>query len=110
MNARLVRLGLAAAVAALFTSPVLAQTAVRTQVDTQRDLTQQQRIESGVQSGQLTTSEAGKLERGQAHVDKMEANADRNGSVSAREQARITRAQNRQSARIYNKKHNGTVS
>jgi hypothetical protein len=106
MNARLVKLGLAATLAGAFAAPVFAQT---TQQQTQRDLDQQQRIENGLKSGQLTTKEAGKLERGEAHVEKMEANADRNGSVSPAEQARISAAQNRESTAIYNQKHDAQV-
>ncbi len=106
MHARLVRLGLASVLAAAFAAPALAQT---TQSDTQRNVDQQQRIENGLQSGQLNTKEAGRLERGETRIDKMEANADRNGSVSAREQARITRAQNRESGAIYNQKHDAQV-
>lgn len=111
MNARLAQLGLAAALATAFAAPVFAQVTVQppvqavNQADTQRNVDQQQRIESGLQSGQLTTREAGKLEKGEAHIDRMEANADRNGHVSAAEQARITSAQNRESNAIYAQKH-----
>jgi hypothetical protein len=105
MNVRLIKLGLAATLATAFAAPVFAQTAVGTQADTQRNVDQQQRIENGLKSGQLTTKEAGKLEKGEAHVEKMEANASRNGSVSAAEQSRITAAQNRESSAIYNQKH-----
>src|SRR5215510_12507907 len=45
----------------------------RMQADVQRNVNQQQRIEQGVQSGSLTTREAGKLERGQARVSRAEA-------------------------------------
>ncbi len=105
MNARLVRFGIAAALATAFAAPVFAQTAAGTQTETQRNLDQQNRIESGLKSGQLTTKEAGKLESGEARVEKMEANANRNGSVSASEQARIDRAQNRESSAIHAEKH-----
>lgn len=108
MNARLVRIGIAAVVASAFTVPAFAQV-VGSQAETARDVSQQQRIESGLQSGQLTTREAGKLERGEARIEKMESNADRNGSVSARESARINAAQNRESAAIYNQKHDAQV-
>jgi len=111
MNTRLVRFGLAATIATAFATPVFAQVAVAppvqpvVQADTQRNVDQQQRIESGLQSGQLTTREAGKLEQGEARIDKMESNADRNGRVSAAEQARITKAQDRESTAIRNQKH-----
>ncbi len=70
-----------------------------------RNVNQQQRIEQGVDSGQLTNREAGKLERGQARENRMEARAGADGQVSAREQERIQRAENRQSRRIYREKH-----
>ena len=81
----------------------------RMQADVQRDANQQQRIENGINNGSLTNREAGKLERGQAHVDRREANAAANGHVGARDQAGIQRSENRQSSRIYHKKHNGRV-
>ena len=87
----------------------LSASSQRAQADTQRNIDQQQRINNGVKSGALTNHEAASLERGQAHVDKREARAGANGHISAGEQRRVARADNRQSARIYNKKHNATV-
>ena len=81
----------------------------RMQADVQRNVNQQQRINQGVRSGELTNKEAGSLERGQAHVDRAEARAGANGHVNAAEQARIQGKENRQSARIHNKKHNDAV-
>ena len=79
----------------------------RMQADVQRNVNQQQRIQNGMDNGSLTNREAGKLERGQAHVNGREANAAANGHVGAREQRGIQRAENRQSGRVYRKKHNG---
>jgi hypothetical protein len=79
----------------------------RMQADVQRNVDQQQRIQNGMENGSLTNREAGRLERGQAHVAGREANAAANGHVSAREQRGIQRSDNRQSARVYRKKHNG---
>ena len=81
----------------------------RMQADVQRNVNQEARINQGVRSGQLTNKEAGSLERGQAHVDRAEAHAGANGHVAAGEQARIQGKENRQSARVYNKKHNDKV-
>lgn len=92
-----------AVLAALAATPLFAQTAP----EAQRDVNQQQRIENGLQSGQLSTREAGKLERGEARIEKMQSNAGRDGVVTATEQARIKAAQNRESAAIYNQKHDG---
>ncbi|HLZ67339.1 MAG TPA: hypothetical protein VKQ29_13990 [Aliidongia sp.] len=73
----------------------------------QRDVDQQQRIEQGLKSGQLSTGEAAKLEQGEAHIDRMESNADKNGNLSAAEKARIQNAQNRESAAFHADKTNG---
>jgi len=78
----------------------------RLQNDVQRDANQQQRIANGQKSGQLTSHEAGRLEGGQARVNRNEANAAANGHVGAREQGRIQSRDNNQSRRIYDKKHN----
>src|SRR5213594_88283 len=78
-------------------SPVLAQ-AVGTEV--QRDINQETRIEQGLKSGQLSTGEAARLERGEARIDRMESNALKDGTLSPQEAARIQGAQNRESARI----------
>ena len=77
--------------------------------DQQRDVNQQQRIEQGLQSGQLSTKEAGSLERQEKHVDNMEARDLKNGSMSAGEQARLNAAQNKVSSDVYADKHNGVT-
>ena len=81
--------------AGVLSTAALAQTV---QQDQQRDVNQQQRIENGLQSGQLSTREAGQLERQQQHIDKMESRDLRDGSMSEGEQARLNAAQNRASA------------
>jgi hypothetical protein len=87
-----------------FADPTTAQT-----VETQRDVNQQQRIESGLQSGQLTTHEAGRLEQDEAHIDRMEAHAAADGAVTKAEAARINAAQNKVSSNIYDEKHDVQV-
>ncbi|HZF19365.1 MAG TPA: hypothetical protein VE008_06625 [Burkholderiales bacterium] len=77
----------------------------RMQADVQRNINQQQRVEQGVKSGQLTNREVGKLESGQARTDRAEARAGANGHVSANEQQRIQNAENQQSKHIYKQKH-----
>ena len=77
--------------------------------DQQRDTNQQDRIDQGLKSGQLSTGEAAKLEQGEAHIDHMESKADKNGSVSPAEQARIQAAQNRESAAIHSDKTNAVT-
>jgi hypothetical protein len=74
----------------------------------QREANQQKRIEQGVQSGQLTPKEAGKLETQQARIkqseDRMAAKHD--GKLTKKEKAKLTKKQNRASKNIYKKKHN----
>lgn len=100
----------ATAICALFATlaagPVLAQVDA-TQV--QRDDNQQNRIEQGLQSGQLSTKEASQLERGEAHIDQMQARDLKNGPETASERASIQAAQNRESNAIYADKHNGVT-
>src|SRR5215472_5332567 len=85
--------------ASLLTTAAWAQTPA--EQDQQRDVNQQQRIEQGLKSGQLSTKEAGSLERQQQHIDKMEANDMKNGAITPAEQARLNAAQNRASNNIY---------
>jgi hypothetical protein len=77
----------------------------RMQADVQRNITQQNRIELGVQSGSLTTREAGRLERGEAHDSRLEARAGADGQVDAKEQRRVQKNENRESQRIRREKH-----
>jgi hypothetical protein len=98
------KITLALCAATMFNSAVLAaETAAPT--DQQRNVNQQQRIEQGLQSGELSTKEAGRLEREQQHVDRLQARSLRDGEVTAGEQARIDKAQNVASADIYRQKH-----
>ncbi|MEP7044092.1 MAG: hypothetical protein ABI843_13595 [Dokdonella sp.] len=91
------------AAAAAFCSPGFAQTAVTA---TARDTAQQERIEQGLQSGQLSTREAAGLEHQQQRIDRTEARDMRNGSLSPAESAQIRHEQNRASADIDRAKHN----
>jgi len=77
----------------------------RMQADVQRNINQEKRIQQGMASGQLTNREASRLEAGQAHVDRVEARAGRDGHVGAGEQAQIQHSENVQSRRIYRQKH-----
>jgi hypothetical protein len=77
----------------------------RMQADVQRNLNQQRRIEQGIKSGEVTNREAAKLERAQARTGALEARAGADGKVGPNEQRRIQRNENRQSRRIYRKKH-----
>jgi hypothetical protein len=90
-------------VGALFAAPAPAQ---NTADAVQRNANQQERTEQGLQSGQLRTKEAAKLEKGEAHIEKMEQRADADGKMTDAEKRRIEQAQNKESQQIYQDKHN----
>ncbi|HTJ97422.1 MAG TPA: hypothetical protein VL381_08120 [Rhodocyclaceae bacterium] len=87
-------------IASVIALPVMAQTNID-----QRQVNQDRRIEQGEQSGSLTNHEAKRLEKGEAHIDKMEAKAKSDGVVSQKENARIEHAENKESRAIYRQKH-----
>jgi uncharacterized membrane protein YebE (DUF533 family) len=93
---------IAAALVTLVAIPAFAQSTPR--IDA-REARQEDRIEQGEKSGQLTPRETARLERGQAHVQTMEANAKADGVVTNQERARISHAQDVQSRDIYRQKH-----
>lgn len=66
----------------------------------QRDVNQQNRIEQGLQTGSLTTREAGKLEREESNIDRLQARDLRDGKLTPRERAQLRRAQDRASQDI----------
>jgi hypothetical protein len=69
---------------------------------------QQNRIANGIKSGQLTAGEAARLE-GQERKINQEVHGDRKangGNLTIKEKAQVNRQLNRESARIYNQKHN----
>jgi hypothetical protein len=87
-------------------SQAFAQT--RLQNDVQRDANQQQRIEQGLQSGQLSTGEADRLEHQESRIDRVEAHdAQTGGKITPAEQARLNAMQNHVSQDIAADRHNG---
>lgn len=71
----------------------------------QRQANQQQRIDRGVKSGALTQKEAARLQKGQQRIGRMETKAMADGKMTPRERRRIEQAQNAQSRKIYEEKH-----
>ncbi|MEO1159064.1 MAG: hypothetical protein AAFW74_01250 [Pseudomonadota bacterium] len=71
-----------------------------------RQHNQSQRIFDGVQNGSLTFRETGQLIRGQARIHNQERRFRSDGVVTRRERVRMHRTLNRQSRRIYRRKHN----
>ena len=75
----------------------------------QRQENQQKRIGEGVENGQLSPTEAARLERQEARIHK-EVKTDRKangGTLTPAEKAQVTRQQNRESRHIYRQKHDG---
>lgn len=72
----------------------------------QRDVNQQTRIEQGLQSGSLNTKEAGRLEKEEGHVDRLQAKALRDGKLTPAERQRLDQAQDKVSRDIHSAKTN----
>ena len=95
---------IAGAVLSLFAAVSFAQTAAGT---VQRDVNQQQRIENGLQNGSITTREASQLEKDEKNVDKLQAQALKDGKMTPAEQKKLRQAQNKASRDINTAEHNG---
>ena len=72
----------------------------------QRQEVQQERIERGIRDGQITRSEAARLEQGERNIDRAQRQAMADGHVTPQERARIDRMTNRESREIYRDSHN----
>jgi len=70
-----------------------------------REHNQRERIRQGVQSGELTRIEAARLKAEQERIRAAEARAKANGSVSAREAARLDHRLDAASKQIFRQKH-----
>ncbi|MFY7960457.1 MAG: hypothetical protein ACOVVK_10310 [Elsteraceae bacterium] len=99
--------------ALLIGAPILAPTAgwsqtadpIATPRIDQRAQNQAKRTDQGVASGNLTKTEAARLKRQQARIQKREAAAKSDGVVTSGEKRRLTAAQNGESRRIARQKH-----
>jgi hypothetical protein len=76
----------------------------------ERELKQQQRIQQGIKSGQLTPGEATRLENQQSRIKATEDRMKADGKLTPGERARLTQRQNCASRNIYRKKHNNQVA
>ena len=70
-----------------------------------REAAQDARIRQGIASGQIDAREALRLERGQSHIQAVEARARVDGHLSGAERERLNRLQQRASADIQHQKH-----
>ena len=96
----------AAALGAAFSTAVLAQGGFGFE---KRDAINNERIEQGIRTGQITPREAARLRERQANIERLEARARRDGVISERERTRIEVAQNDLSRMIRFDKHNDQV-
>ena len=96
----IISVAVAGVLALAIAAPAMADTVID-----QRQANQEQRIDQGIASGQLTASEAARLERGQARIERMERRALADGRLDPRERRRIMHAQEVQSRHIYREKH-----
>jgi hypothetical protein len=99
------RIGLMAGLLPLTGLPAAAQNVNDPKIQ-DREVRQQERIQQGVNSGQLTQGEATRLENQQSRLKAAEDRLKANGNLSPAERARLTRMQNRASRDICRKKHN----
>ena len=86
-----------------------AQTAATPRVD-QREANQQARIANGAASGELTGKETVRLEKEQAAINKAEAHAKGDGTVTKHERKRLHRMQNAASKDIHAQKHDAQTA
>jgi len=77
-----------------------------------REQNQQKRIANGVQSGQLTSGETRRLERGEQRLQNNERKgmAKDNGHLTKSDQRQLNREANHMSKRIYKDKHNAKTN
>src|SRR5882672_10972133 len=71
----------------------------------QRQDYQQDRIERGIQSGQITRSEAARLEQGERAIDRAQRQARADGVVTNAERRRIEGMVQRENRDIYRESH-----
>ena len=71
----------------------------------QRSADQQQRVARGLSSGELAPRDVARLQRGQARISGMLANATGDGYIGGAELASIENMQNEMSGRVYARRH-----
>jgi len=103
---RITVVGLTAALLVSVASFAFADNTTATPRVDRRQVRQHARIHQGVKSGELTRGEAANLRHDQRHIRRVERRVKADGKVTPAERARLTRAQNRESKKIYRLKHN----
>ena len=72
----------------------------------QRAHRQQKRIGKGVKSGELTPRETARLEKREGKLRHDIAKAEADGKITKKEQVKLNKEENRDSKKIFRKKHN----
>ncbi len=101
----------AGAVIALVSVASFAQTAAPAtpKVDA-REVKQDARIQQGVASGQLNAKETYRLEKQQANINRVEANAKADGTVTKGERKHLNHMQNKASKNVHHQKHDAQTA
>lgn len=81
----------------------------RTPYINRRQENQQDRIQQGIRSGELTRREAGRLEAREGRIEAQKLEDKSRGYVTPYQRERLNRELNRTSGEIYNLKHNYRV-
>lgn len=76
----------------------------------QRQANQEKRVDQGIASGELNRRETRRLEKEQVVIDKAEAKAKADGTVTKKERARLHKMQNRASRDIRRQKHDAQTA
>lgn len=95
---------LAAVLALAAAAPAFAQNTDTPRID-QRQANQEQRIDQGVASGELTKRETRRLDAQQDRIDRAENRAKADGQVTKAERARLAHRQQHASRDIARQKH-----
>lgn len=85
---------------------IVSEAHAQTNHQRKRNHRQQERIQKGVESGQLTRNEAKKLRREEKEIRKAERSAEADGIVTVAEKKKIQQMQNNVSQDINKMKHN----
>lgn len=104
MSKRFTALALACILAALPAGAALAKKGSTNQNIDQRQANQEQRIQQGVQSGQLTPEEAAKLRKGEDRIAKREAKLRSDGQLTPNERKQLNHQLDVQSKKIKREK------
>lgn len=81
------------------------RSSLRMQEEVRRNIRQDQRIERGIHSGQLSEREVGRLDRGMAQSGRMQGRAGADGHIGRYEERGVRYAQNHESRDIRNQRH-----